>query len=568
MIPTHRHQLVALAGALAIGAAGLVASIPATAGAISPPPTIVSAPGTVTPVVLGPAPATRTVVDAPARTPDPTLHSSSGATFVVNYDAGFDANPAAKAAFQFAVDQWSQLISSSVPIEIDASFGDLGDPSILGGAGPAAFYRDFPGAPRASTWYPAALANSLGGSDLNGTASEIVAQFSSTFPSFYFGTDGNTGGKVDFASVVMHELGHGLGFLGAMNVSGGNGTCCLSGFPTVFDRFTTSNGTALLSIPDGSGAGTLGPALQGHDVRFTGTQAVAAAGGTAPKLYDPVSWEPGSSYSHLDDATYPAGDPNSLMTHAIGPNEVVHDPGPITLGIFADSGWTVTAYPVVSIGNARVVEGRSGSRNPKFTVSLSAPVAWNVSVHYATSDSTAVAPGDYTAKSGTAVIPAGSTSTTIAVAVRGDAVVEPVEKFRVRISSPTGARLGTATGTGTINNDDPGSGIQVSVGDASVTEGNSGNRKVTVVVSLSTARSTTATVHWATGTGSATSGVDYTPASGTVTFPAGTITTSVSFTVKPDTTHEGAETVPVVLSSASGATIIRATGTATITDDD
>src|SRR4051812_35689189 len=37
------------------------------------------------------------------------------ATFVMTYDAGFDGNPSAKAAFQAAVDIWAQTIVSSVP---------------------------------------------------------------------------------------------------------------------------------------------------------------------------------------------------------------------------------------------------------------------------------------------------------------------------------------------------------------------------------------------------------------------------------------------------------------------
>ena len=46
-------------------------------------------------------------------------------------------------------------------------------------------------------------------------------------------------------------------------------------------------------------------------MRFTGPQATAANGGIAPRLYAPNPWEPGSSYSHLDDDTFPAGNPNS-----------------------------------------------------------------------------------------------------------------------------------------------------------------------------------------------------------------------------------------------------------------
>ena len=184
--------------------------------------------------------------------PSAQLHASSTtSTFVVNYDAGFNANPAAKAAFQAAVDQWSNLITSSVPVVVDASFTAL--PSgVLGSAGPKNLYANFPGAPVANTWYPVALANARHGSDLDPAHADITATFSSSYPGFYFGTDGNTAGKVDFESVVLHELGHGLGFLGSMNVSGGIGSCGCGGKPFVYDRSVTSNGTPILSFPDNS----------------------------------------------------------------------------------------------------------------------------------------------------------------------------------------------------------------------------------------------------------------------------------------------------------------------------
>ena len=61
------------------------------------------------------------------------------------------------------------------------------------------------------------------------------------------------------------------------------------------------------------------------------------------------------------------------------------------------------------------------------------------------------------------------------MAVLGDTVVEPDETFTVTLSSPVNATLGTATGLGTITNDDvvvP----AVSIGPATVVEGNAGRR--------------------------------------------------------------------------------------------
>ena len=557
-----RLLIVTVGSAAVVG--GLVA-LPATASTAAP--ALAEAPGTLSPVVLGPAPATPTLVAAVPRVPTSKLHaSSSTSTFVVNYDAGFNANPAAKAAFQAAVDQWSNLLTTSVPVVVDASFTAL--PSgVLGSAGPTNLYANFSGAPVASTWYPVALANARHGSDLDPTHADITAHFSSSYSGFYFGTDGNTAGKVDFESVVLHELGHGLGFLGSMDVSGGLGSCGCAGKPFVYDRSVTSNGTPILSFPDNSAA--LASALQGTDVRFTGAAAVAANGSVAPKLYAPASWQGGSSYSHLDEATYPAGNANSLMTPAIGANEVIHSPGAITLGIFSDSGWTISGLPTISIGGSRLIEGNSGFRKVRANVTLSNPVPWTVTAHFAATSSTAIGGSDFVLSSGTVTIPAGATSATPAFTINSDRDVEAAEKFNVTLSAPSGAVTGPYSTTQMyILNDDPSSGVSISAGSASVVEGNSGDRLVSFTIATNLAKNKTITVDWATGTGTATAGTDYEAASGTVTFNPTVTYMRIQVLIHADTDAEGAETIPIVLSNSVGAPIARPTGTISIANDD
>jgi len=112
--------------------------------------------------------------------------------------------------------------------------------------------------------------------------------------------------------------------------------------------------------------------------------------------------------------------------------------------------------PALSIANASVTEGNSGTTSLNFTVTLSAPANGNVDVAYSTSDGSATAGSDYTAVSnGTLTIPAGSTSATIAIAVLGDTDTESNETFTVTLSDPSAnATLGTAVATGTILDDD------------------------------------------------------------------------------------------------------------------
>ena len=286
--------------------------------------------------------------DMYTRIPPPQItdHPAT-ATFIVTYN-GF--TPAAQAAFQRAVDIWSSLLVSAVSIRVTANWTPLG-PGILGSAGASTIYRDFSGAPQPGTWYAVALAEKLAGIDLNATTTaDINANFSSSISNWYYGTDGNPPpGQFDLVSIVLHELGHGLTFFGSMTVSSGQGSWGLgTGFPVVYDRFAeTGAGQSLINttlFPNPSA--TLATQLQSNAVFFNGPQAVAGNGGTRPPLYVPASWISGSSYSHLNESTYPAGNPNSLMTPSFGTAEAIHNPGPVALGMFRDMGWTTTSVSV------------------------------------------------------------------------------------------------------------------------------------------------------------------------------------------------------------------------------
>ncbi|MFN2198358.1 MAG: hypothetical protein ACK2UW_19720 [Anaerolineales bacterium] len=271
--------------------------------------------------------------------PAGALRAPATANLVVSYSANFPV--AARTAFDFAVGIWESLISSSVPIYIYAEWEPLAT-NQLGGAGPESIFRNFSGAPMPDTWYPGPLAEKLYGANLstNPNDADIGATFNSAFPDWYFGTDGNPGPtRVDFLSVVLHELGHGLGFLGYMNASNTTQTATTdyNGFPFVYNYFTeNSAGTNLLDI---SNPATLYNELTGGNIYFDGPHTRAANGGSRVKLYAPSLWQPGSSYSHVD--TIYDGTPNALMTWSLADGEAVHDPGPFALGIFADMGWTL-----------------------------------------------------------------------------------------------------------------------------------------------------------------------------------------------------------------------------------
>ncbi len=322
----------------------------------------------------GPGLSYATVVPAVAQTPT--------STWQVSYQ-GF--TPAAQAAFQRAVDLWAGTITSSVPIKVLASYEPL-PPNVLGAAGPENLYGGT-GLGNGNSFYPSALADSLVGTDLGkqfegyyGEPSyDIVAYFSSDFPGFNYGTGTPSDTQVDFTTVVLHELGHGLGFLGSADYypTGTNpsvpgpATAYLGydandrnaetmddfnpqgrfvpGFPDSndandvplqYDRFTEDlAGTDTLTQPNNSTQ--MAAALTNESLYWSGARGVQGAGGERPRLYAPATYEEGSSYSHLDEASYGAGDVNSLMTPAVSAGEKILDPGPITLGILADLGWNV-----------------------------------------------------------------------------------------------------------------------------------------------------------------------------------------------------------------------------------
>jgi len=62
--------------------------------------------------------------------------------------------------------------------------------------------------------------------------------------------------------------------------------------------------------------------------------------GEAPPLFSPNPWRAGSSYAHVDQATY-TGTANALMRPSVSTGESVHSPGPVFCGILSDMGWPV-----------------------------------------------------------------------------------------------------------------------------------------------------------------------------------------------------------------------------------
>ena len=214
---------------------------------------------------------------------------SACSSFIVTYN-GF--TPEAEAAFQFAVDIWANSIESSQPIRINANFAPL-NAGVLGQAGPTNFFTsNAPGA-LPDVFYPIALWEKLEDRDSedpppfgNSDSVDISCTFSSTF-NFYFGTDANPpNGQFDFVSIVLHELGHGLGFVGLASSDGSEGTIRVGNppRPSVYSNFIENgSNTSILGFDDPS------MALQNQ---LTGNNLFCNGEGGEFVPFDPDDWRP------------------------------------------------------------------------------------------------------------------------------------------------------------------------------------------------------------------------------------------------------------------------------------
>jgi hypothetical protein len=118
---------------------------------------------------------------------------------------------------------------------------------VLASAGPYTIFRDFDNAKFPNTWYPGALANRLAGKDLDVDTNEAFPELAVTAnvnvgnadciagSGWYYGLDGKAPDDgFDFIKTILHEFGHGVGFLSFVDDSTGE---LLEGRPSVWEHF-------------------------------------------------------------------------------------------------------------------------------------------------------------------------------------------------------------------------------------------------------------------------------------------------------------------------------------------
>lgn len=289
----------------------------------------------------------------------PKRPQSRGINFVIDYKGPGDVvlgvacatwDSDAKDAFEYALGIWAANFCSDEPVNVDACWSQANLGGLLG-VGGTNYVLD----PVNNVATPIALHEALIGGNSNGANPDVFIAFNSG-ANWYLQTDANPpAGKIDFPTVALHEMGHGLGIAGAVAYEGvgpcsaiGTGVGCMGfdlGGAVYYTPYSedaeTDDGTAATAVTTPStDMGTLltGGSLSGGGGGFfmAGPTVVAANGGAA-KLYTPSSFSSGSSYSHLDDAVFP----NELFQHALAPAEAFHTLG-LAQSMMIDMGWPTT----------------------------------------------------------------------------------------------------------------------------------------------------------------------------------------------------------------------------------
>jgi hypothetical protein len=300
--------------------------------------------------------------------------SASTANITVTYDAGFNSNLDAKAAFQKAVDIWSALITTPITIRINAVFEPL-DPDVLGSTNTGEDLYPFVGSP--VSVYPTALIKFFENDEVYATTEfDMDISFNSALTDLDFGLTGAPAPmKYDFVSIVLHEIGHGLGFGGTGRADDTNLPCdgttkgcfgyTVDGiiYPGIYDRYVENlSNTSILTFTNPSLA--LRTLITSNNLYFDSPLIRDVNGGNRARLYAPSSEESGSTYSHFDENTYD-NTANALMTPYFDIQEVRQSMGPLGCALMKTIGWTMSgacaaALPV-ELSNFQAVN--KGNRN-------------------------------------------------------------------------------------------------------------------------------------------------------------------------------------------------------------
>ncbi len=217
-----------------------------------------------------------------------------------------------------------------------------------------------------------------------------------------------------------------LSVAGAAILEGNRGTAKLA-FPVTLSAPSAEPVTAAWTIRNGTAVARLDYVATSGTLTFRGVTSQTIVVEVQGDFLD----EPDENF--LVELSKPAG--ATLTT-------------PTAVGVILDD----DEAPGLSIDDAAVHEGKSGTALLVFHASLSAPSGRAVSVEYAVRGETAESGADFVAAAGKLAFPPGTTLQRISVAVKGDVVEESEETLVVELLNPEGATLADPRGEGTLRN--------------------------------------------------------------------------------------------------------------------
>ncbi|HKS29654.1 MAG TPA: Calx-beta domain-containing protein [Pyrinomonadaceae bacterium] len=256
-----------------------------------------------------------------------------------------------------------------------------------------------------------------------------------------------------------------------------------------------------------------------------------------------------------------AGQPTSLIRW--GTNGLAFRTGPVSSGtsqaganqIYLIRSSLVSSEPIppkIRFTAPTYSFNEASSNSVSITVARYGDNSSQASVDYATSDGTAVAGTDYTAKSGTITFAPGESTKTISISLLNDNVFEIAETFNVTLTNGVGAALAApVTAVVSIVDDDLKPSMIFSGGLSTITEPATGMVEVKYNVQLTQATSQVVTVDYSTADGTALAGSDYVQTSGTITFNPLEINKTLTIQVKADDLIESTETFYIDLKNAT-----------------
>ena len=214
-----------------------------------------------------------------------------------------------------------------------------------------------------------------------------------------------------------------------------------------------------------------------------------------------------------------------------------------------------------------VTEGNSGNSSGQLLVTRSGNLTTSTQVQYTILSGSASNRNDYTLSNGTINFQPQETVKPITFQIKGDAISETQENFRVRISA-NNAVITKDIGNVTINDNDI---SQISINDISIREGNRGITNAGMTISLSNPSQERITLDYRLIPQTARVNEDFRGTGGRITINPGQTRVPLNVPIIADTKKEANETLSLQLTTVTSnvnSRIQRSQGTITIIDDD